>query len=41
MEIIAQLILDVLKDIDDERTIKKVRKKVKEFCAGFPLFAWE
>jgi len=41
MEIIAQLILDVLKDIDDERTIKKVRKKVKEFCASFPLFAWE
>lgn len=41
MEIIAQFILDVLKDINNQKTIRVVRQAVKEFCAKFPLFAWE
>lgn len=41
MEIIAQFILDVLKDVNNQKTIREVRQAVKEFCAKFPLFAWE
>jgi len=41
MEIIAQFILDVLKDVNNQKTIKKVRQAIKAFCAKFPLFAWE
>ncbi|KPJ68845.1 MAG: serine hydroxymethyltransferase [Syntrophobacter sp. DG_60] len=41
MEIIAQFILDVLKDVNNQKTIREVRQAVKEFCTKFPLFAWE
>ncbi len=41
MEIIAQFILDVLKDVNNQKTIREVRQAVKDFCAKFPLFAWE
>ena len=40
MEIIGDFIIRVLKDVNDEKTIKQVKKEVRNFCAQFPLFAW-
>jgi glycine hydroxymethyltransferase len=38
MVVIADLISTVLKDIKNERTIKKVRGQVAELCSRFPLY---
>ncbi len=40
MEIIADFILRVLSDVNNQDQISKVKKEVIEFCAEFPLFAW-
>jgi glycine hydroxymethyltransferase len=37
MDEIAGLIDEVLSDCDNERTLRSVRKKVKELCQRFPL----
>jgi len=38
MEIIARLIIDILKTPDNEGLIKKARAKVSELCRTFPLY---
>jgi glycine hydroxymethyltransferase len=38
MRLIASLIADVIKHINDEQTIKAVAEKVKTLCARFPLY---
>ncbi len=38
MKKIAELIDKVLSNIDDEKTIEKVREEVKELCSQFPLY---
>ncbi len=35
---IAELIVEVLKNMEDEAVIKDVRKRVRELCARFPLY---
>ena len=35
---IAQYITEVLRNIDDEKTIEQVRKKTLELCAKFPIY---
>ena len=39
MEIIARLIVDILKKPDDEGLVEKARAKVSELCRAFPLYA--
>jgi glycine hydroxymethyltransferase len=39
MEIIGDLIADILERPDDPAHAKRVRKKVQELCAAFPLYA--
>jgi glycine hydroxymethyltransferase len=39
MEIIAGLIVDILKKSGDERIVEKARAKVSELCRAFPLYA--
>lgn len=38
MEIIARLIVDILKKPGDERLVEKSRAKVSELCRAFPLY---
>jgi glycine hydroxymethyltransferase len=38
MEMIAKLIIDILKDPDNERLIKEVKAEVSELCMAFPLY---
>jgi glycine hydroxymethyltransferase len=38
MEIIARLIVDILKKPDDEGLVEKARAKVSELCRAFPLY---
>jgi glycine hydroxymethyltransferase len=38
MRLIARLISQVIKNIEDERTIEKVREQVIELCEQFPLY---
>jgi glycine hydroxymethyltransferase len=38
MVVIARLIVDVLKNIDDQRIIGKVKKKTRELCESFPIY---
>jgi glycine hydroxymethyltransferase len=37
---IVELIDEVINNIDDEKTIALVEKKVMEMMSGFPMFAW-
>lgn len=39
MEVVAGLIMDVLRNINSETVINSTRKKVKELCNTFPLYA--
>ena len=39
MEIIAGLIVDILKKPGEERVVEKAREKVSELCRAFPLSA--
>ncbi|OQX63150.1 MAG: serine hydroxymethyltransferase [Desulfococcus sp. 4484_241] len=39
MEVVAGLIMDVLRNINSETVINSTRKKVKELCDTFPLYA--
>jgi glycine hydroxymethyltransferase len=41
MDEIAALIDEVLSRIDDERTLRSVREKVKELCSRFPLTMYQ
>jgi glycine/serine hydroxymethyltransferase len=38
MEIIARLIIDILKKPDNEGLIEKTRAQVSELCRTFPLY---
>jgi glycine hydroxymethyltransferase len=38
MRLIARLISQVIKNIEDDRTIEKVREQVIELCEQFPLY---
>ncbi|MDY6791908.1 MAG: serine hydroxymethyltransferase [Thermodesulfobacteriota bacterium] len=38
MEMIARLIVDILKKPDDDGLVKKARATVSELCRGFPLY---
>lgn len=40
MHLVAELIEQVLNAPEDERVIAKVREKVNQTMADFPLFAW-
>ena len=38
MAVIARLIVDVLRNIDDQHIIEKVKKKTRELCESFPIY---
>jgi glycine hydroxymethyltransferase len=38
MVVIARLIVDVLKNIDNQHIIEKVKKKTRELCESFPIY---
>jgi len=38
MKIIARLIFDILKDIDNEKRVVEVREEVSSLCEKFPLY---
>jgi glycine hydroxymethyltransferase len=40
MDTIAGFIDEVISDIENEETVKRVGKKVNDFVSPFPLFAW-
>jgi glycine hydroxymethyltransferase len=38
MAVVASLIVDVLRNIDDQHMIEKVKKKTRELCESFPIY---
>jgi glycine hydroxymethyltransferase len=38
MTVIARLIVDVLRNIDNQRVIEKVKKKSRKLCESFPIY---
>jgi glycine hydroxymethyltransferase len=38
MAVIARLIVDVLRNIDQPHVIEKVKKKSRELCESFPIY---
>jgi glycine hydroxymethyltransferase len=38
MAVVASLIVDVLRNIDDQHIIEKVKKKTRELCESFPIY---
>lgn len=38
MDQVAEFIVDVLRNLEDDGHIKKIRRKVESFCQKFPLY---
>jgi glycine hydroxymethyltransferase len=38
MEVVARMIVDVLKNIDNDQIIERVRAEVRELCEAFPIY---